>query len=95
MMACAPFDELVALNRSRKILATLETMVEDGNRLALTAYQKLYKLPGYQLEGHHIVRTQGSDETINQISMTYDANGNSHTIHRNATGQTSETYRGL
>lgn len=92
MMACAPFEELVALNRSRQILATVENMVEDGDRLALTAYQKLYKLPGYRLEGRHIVRTKEGDAVINTISTTYDINGNSHTIRQSAAGQINETY---
>jgi hypothetical protein len=82
----------VALNRSRQILATLETMVEEGDRPALTAYQRLHKLPGYQLEGRHIIRTKDGDETVNQISTTYDENGNSHTVRHGAAGQTDESY---
>ncbi len=92
LLACSPVTELLGFNQNQQAVATLETLVGSSNYLALTAYQKLHKLPGYQLDARHTSRNDSGDTATRRLTITADETGNRHTINQSAAGQITETY---
>jgi hypothetical protein len=91
-LACSPLDSVVSFTQRRQTLATAEAIVNQGDYLALNAADKLHKLPGYTLEGHHLSRDRDGNSASYQLTITQDAAGNSHTIQQMPTGQRYEMY---
>lgn len=92
LLACAPVGGLLGFTQEQQAVATLETLVNNGDFLALTAYQKLPKLPGYQLEARHTSHSPGGDSATRRITISVDETGNRHVINQTAAGQVIETY---
>jgi hypothetical protein len=92
LLACAPITELLGFTQNQQAVTTLETLVNNGDFLALSAYQKLHKLPGYQLEARHTRHTASGESATRRITITADESGNRHVINQSAAGQIIETY---
>ena len=92
-LACGSLEQLPVFNRQNQTPATETTITDKDEQLNISeAYEKSQALPGYRLEGQHVVQDSAGNRTRQTTISERDAKGNVHLLVQNPNGQQREFY---